>query len=362
MIDAINPNPETKERDLTSELQAYIKEKSRKDEFSGAVLVAKNFVPVLEHSSGLANKEQHIPNQLETKFNLGSATKMFTGVAIAQLVEAGKISFQDTIGRLLPDYPNKDVASKVIVRHLLTHTSGLGHYLNEKFMAAREGLKTIDDFINLFVDEPLLFEPGTKVSYSGNGYTVLGKIIEAISGKTYFDFVRENIFQKAGMPNTDSYEIDPNNLRPDIAVGYTRRLDIQGNMGEGERKDNLWINLIKGEAGGGGYSTCPDLLSFSKALMTHQLLSSEMTKTILTPYVNEGTNDGQTKSEGYGFQVWDINGVKRVGHPGRFAGVNARFDVFPDLGFTVVVLSNYDPPSAFDIAEEATRLITQYEH
>ncbi len=349
-------------QNLTGELQKYIESKTRADEFSCAVLVAKNFVPVLEHTCGLANKEQQIPNKLETKFNLGSATKMFTGVAIAQLVEDGKLSFQDSVGKHIPDYPNQEVATRVTVHHLLTHTSGLGHYLDEKYMATRKSLRTIDDFVDLFIDEPLLFEPGSKVSYSGNGFTLLGKIIETVSGQTYYDFVRKNIFEKAGMYDTDSYEIDPSNLRPDIAVGYTHRLDIAGNMSKGERRDNLWINLIKGESGGGGYSTCPDLLNFSKSLITNQLLSPEITKIILTSYVNEGTKDGQTKSDGYGFKVWDINRVKCIGHPGRFAGVNDRFDVFPELGYTVIVLSNYDPPLAFDIAEEATKLITQYEH
>jgi CubicO group peptidase (beta-lactamase class C family) len=343
---------------MTDELLNYIKQQTDADLFSGAVLVAKDDKVILQYVSGYANKEKQILNDINTKFNLGSANKMFTGVAIAQLVENGKLSFQDTIGKHIPSYPNKTVAEKVTIHQLLTHTSGLGHYLNEKFMEARTKLKTIDDFIALFVDEPLLFEPGEKCSYSANGYTLLGKIIEVISGQSYYDFVRENVLLKASMPNTDSYEIDSKNLKPDIAIGYTRRIDIQGNMRkDGDRIDNLWINLIKGEAGGGGYSTCSDLLNFSLSLMDNKLLSPEMTKTVLTPYVFEGTKDGQSKNEGYGFQVWDINGVRRIGHPGKFPGVNVRFDVYPDLGYTVIVMANYDPPAAFDIAEKAMEFI-----
>jgi hypothetical protein len=126
---------------------------------------------------------------------------------------------------------------------------------------------------------------------------------------------------------------------------------------DGDMIDNLWINLVKGDSGGGGYSTCPDLLNFSNALMDNKLFNTEMTKTVLTPYVFEGTKNGQTKNEGYGFQVWDINGIRRVGHPGKFAGVNTRIDIYPDLNYRVIVLSNYDYPAAFDIAEKATDII-----
>lgn len=343
---------------MEGKLLDFIKQQTSNDLFSGAVLVVKDEKVVLEYFSGFANREKQIQNNINTKFNLGSGNKMFTGVAIAQLVERGKLSFQDHVGKYLTDFPNKDVAEKVTIHHLLTHTSGLGHYLNEKYMLNRIKLKTIDDFIALFIDDPLLFEPGEKCSYSANGYTLLGKIIEAMTGQSYYDYVLENIFTKANMLSTDSYEVDKEDLRPDIAIGYTRRIDIEGNMRkDGDRIDNLWINVIKGDSGGGGYSTCPDLLNFSMSLMGNKLLSSEMTKTVLTPFISEGSIDGQSKNEGYGFQIWDINGARRIGHPGRFAGVNTRFDVYPELGYVVIVLANYDPPSAFDIAEKAMSLI-----
>ena len=343
---------------MIDELLKYIKDCSDKDLFSGSVLVAKDRSIIIEYSSGYSNKEKKILNRINTKFNLGSMNKMFTGIAIAQLVDLGKLSFKDKVGKYLPDYPNKDVVEKVTIHHLLTHTSGLGHFLNEKYMKVRTSLRTEDDFIKLFVDEPLLFEPGEKCSYSANGYTLLGKIIEIITDQTYFDFVKENVFLKSNMSNTGFYEIDTNDLKDDIAIGYTTRLDIEGSYRKnGERVDNLWINLVKGEAGGGGYSTCPDLFNFSKSFLDNKLLNPEMMKTVLTPYVFEGTKDGQSKNEGYGFQIWDIDGIRRIGHPGRFACVNTRFDIYPELGYTVIVLSNYDPPSAFDIAEKAMSLI-----
>ena len=358
MTDSLE-QPTDMEREMVEGLAQYINEKTAADEFSGAVLVTKDGKSIFQSSVGFANKEKQIPNKINTKFNLGSCNKMFTGVAIAQLVERGLLAFDDNIGKALPDYPNKDVAENVTIHQLLTHTSGLGHYLNEKYMVARPNLKSIDAYLNLFIDEPLLFRPGENVSYSGNGFTVLGKIIEALSGQSYYDFVRENIHKVANMPRTDCYEINPENISEDMAIGYTRRLDIQGHMGEGERKDNRGIIMVRGDAGGGGYPTCPDLVNFGQALLGHKLLSPEMTKVVLSPHVSEGSSQGRTKSEGYGFQVWDEKGVKRIGHPGRFAGVNARFDVYPDLGYTVVVLANYDEDAAFNVAEKATAIIAK---
>lgn len=341
-----------KESQLTGQLRQFVKEQGSKDLFSGAVLMTKHGKTIFETATGMANQDKQIPNTMETKFNLGSCSKMFTAVAIAQLVEQGLISFDDPVGKVLPDYPNQDVRDQVSIHHLLTHTSGMGSFIDakykEEFLAKRANLKTISDVVNLFKNRPLEFPIG-EFHYSPDGYEVLGAIIEAISGQDYFDYVRDHIYSVAGMENTDCYEIDPESLRDDIAVGYT--------TAKGKRIGNLDANFLKGTAGGSGYSTCEDMSKFAQALLSNRLISAETLETMLTPYINEGSKGNQTKYQGYGFQIWDIGGVKRFGHPGRFTGVNARFDVFPDLDYTVVVLANYDPPAAFDIAEKAEELI-----
>jgi len=353
---------EVTENKLIESFRIYLDEQANADRFSGCVLVAKDGEPVLKYSSGQANKKLGIPNGIDTKFNLGSANKMFTGVAIAQLVEAGKMEFQNPVGKYLPDYPSQTVREQVTIHHLLTHTSGLGSFIDTsrraEFLAARAQLINISDVLKLFKDKPLQYPIG-ELHYSSDGYEVLGAIIEAVSGQDYYDYIRQHIYQVAGMPNTDSYEIDPNNPRSDVAVGYTHRDPKTDRMLEGERFDNFGLNLLKGTAGGSGYSTCPDLLNFTKALLEHKLLSPEMTELVIAPKVNEGTKGNQTKYQGYGFQIFEIDGIARVGHPGRFAGVNTRIDMYPKLGYTVIALSNYDPPAAFDVAEKATELITQ---
>lgn len=348
---------------IADALGLYLEEQSRTDNFSGSVLVAKDGNPILEYSSGLANREKNILNGIDTKFNLGSANKMFAGVAIAQLAEAGSLGFHDAVGIYLPGFPNQVVREQVTIHHLLTHTSGLGSFIDldcrDEFLAARENLKTIEYVVNLFKNRPLSHPIG-EFHYSSDGYEVLGAIIESVSRQNYYDYIKDHIYRVADMPNTGSDEIDPANPGIDIAVGYTHRDPHTDRILDGERFDNFGINLLKGTAGGSGYSTCSDLLSFTRALLDYKLLSRNMTELITTPKINLGSKGNQTKYQGYGFQIFDIDGVIRVGHPGRFAGVNTRIDMYPKLGFTVIVLANYDPPSAYDIAEKATELITQY--
>jgi CubicO group peptidase (beta-lactamase class C family) len=264
------------ETSFTKELNAYLEQSSAGDTFSGAVLVAKNGQPIFKKAYGLANKSNSTPNTTDMKFDLGSMNKMFTAIAIAQLAERGKLSFTDTVSKLLPDYPNKAIADKVTVHQLLTHTSGMGSYFNQKFMGNLDNMKTVADYLPLFANDPLAFEPGTKWQYSNSGFVVLGLIIEKVSGQNYYDYVREHIFKPAGMMNTDSYERDKD--IPNLAIGYTK-------MGENGRPDpaaprraNTPMRPVKGSPAGGGYSTVDDLLKISIALRDHKLLSQKYTE------------------------------------------------------------------------------------
>lgn len=183
---------------------------ARRDVFSGSVLLAKGGKPLFSGAYGEANKDFSVKNTVDTKFNLGSMNKMFTPVAIVQLVEGRKISLDDTPGKFLPAGSMRaDVLLKVRVKHLLTHTSGLGSYFSPRWDSlSRSMFRSVDDWMSLVKDETLDFEPGTRWSYSNTGMLVLGKVIEAASGKDYFEYVRERIFTPAGLTSTDAYELD----------------------------------------------------------------------------------------------------------------------------------------------------------
>ncbi len=221
---AANPGvrPARDDRELAAELDAFVSKLAADDRFEGAVLVERGDEVVYSRAVGLAHKGYGAPMKLDTKMNLGSMNKMFTSVCIAQLVAAGKLSYTDTLGKILPNYPNEAAAAKVTVHHLLTHTSGLGDYFNDKFEAmAKDKLMKVSDYLPLFASDPLAFEPGARFQYSNAGFMVLGAIVEKVSGEDYFSYVREHVYAPAGMTNTDAYEMDRDNPEPSPSATRT---------------------------------------------------------------------------------------------------------------------------------------------
>ncbi len=320
------------------ELHGYLESLANENKLSGVLLVAKNGVTIASKATGTANKATSALVDLNTKFNLGSMNKMFTAVAIAQLVQAGKLLFTDTVGKHLPDYPNKEVADKVTIHHLLTHTSGMGMYWNEKFSEQREKLLMVAAHLPLFANDPISFPPGEKFQYSNSGFMLLGAIIEKVSGEDYYSYVQEHIYKPAGMENTGFYE--PGRDIPNLAIGYTRQ-------GEAMR-DNNDTREIKGGPVGGGYSTAPDLVKFQTALFGYKLLDKTQTELITTGKVD---GPGGKSRYGYGFGESNSNGRRTVGHNGGATGIAANFDMFPESGYTAVALMNSDPPTLMPIVK-----------
>ena len=347
-----NKTEKTTNADLVRELESHLEKVVAEDGFSGAVLIGKGSVPILKRVYGLQNKSSNVPNHIETKFNIGSLNKMFTAVAVAQLAEQGKLSFNDTIGKLLPDYPNKAVAEKVTVHQLLTHTSGMGDYLNATYTANLKKMKTLVDLLPLFVHDPVKFEPGAKWQYSNAGYAVLGLMIERVSGQSYFDYVKEHIFKPARMLNTDSYEIDQRVAG--LAIGYTRMNDSGRADPSLPRRENTTMRPAKGSSAGGGYSTVEDLFNFSVALLGHKLLSQKHTENLTTGKVEVG---GPVGKYAYGFSDKVFNGRHIIGHNGGGPGIGANLDMFPELGYVTVVLTNYDPPAMMPVIMKIRGLI-----
>jgi len=307
------------------ELDKFIQHLVAEDRFSGVVLIAKNGKPILRKAYGLASKQFNVANKTDTKFNIASLSKIFTKTAIAKLVEQGKLAYDDFVGKHLPYFPS-DIANNVTINHLLTMTSGMGDYWNERFEASIGKLKTVDDFIRLFIDDPLLFRPGEKRRYSNNGYVVLGKIIEVLSGQSYYDYIKENIYKPAGMSNSDHYELDI--PVPNLAIGYTKE-GLKCSSQNASRKNNTFLIGIKGSPAGGGYSTVNDLLKFDKALHNNVLLSPKYTSTILLPANAEPGKEPRVATLA-----------------GGAPGAAAFYVKYFASGHTVIILSNYDPEDA----------------
>ena len=298
-------------------VENYLGQSAGQDQFSGAVLVARGDNVLFEKPYGLADRASNTPNRADTRFNLGSINKLFTNIAIHQLARQGKVSLDDKIDKFLPDYPNRDAASKVTIRQLLSMTSGIGDFFGERFeQIPKEKLRTVRDYFQLFADEPLEFEPGTNRRYSNGGYIVLGAIIEKASGIDYYSYVKKNIYQPAGMKDSDWYDKDK--LPPNTAIGYTYQDRPMVTSGD-KRNPNYPTLPGKGSSAGGGYSTLRDLLAFVKA----------MKQGVVT------TPDFQPDG---------------LGVAGGAPGMNAILDTGRD--YVVIVLSNYDPPTAEKTARQ----------
>jgi D-alanyl-D-alanine carboxypeptidase len=320
--------------DAVAALADHAAERARADEFAGAVLVARHGKVLLEDAWGRADRKAEIANSPATRFRIGSMNKMFTAVATLQLVEAHKLALDDPIGQYLPGYPNKEVAAKVTVRHLLTHTGGTGDIFGPEFEAHRLELREHRDYLKLYGSRGLTHEPGARFEYSNYGFVLLGALIEQVSGMSYYDYVDDHVFRPAGMRSTGSLPeaVDV----PDRAVGYLRA--SPGGAWEPNTGTLPW----RGTAAGGGYSTVGDLLRFAQALSSGRLISKATLAEATRPHQQQ---------YGYGFDVQGQGRLASYGHGGGAPGMNGELRVFPQLGYVVVALSNLDPPAASELVE-----------
>jgi CubicO group peptidase (beta-lactamase class C family) len=315
------------ETEIIRQTEDYLDGLVAKDDFSGVVLVAKGDTPVFRKAYGLASREYDVPNRVDTRFNLGSINKFITRIAIEQLAGTGVLSLDDKIATFLPNYPNREAAKAVTIRNLLDMTSGIGDFFGANYTSMpKDELRNLADYLPLFADEPLHFEPGTSSEYSNGGYIVLGLIIEKASAQSYFDYVREHVYQPALMRDTDHLMADV--PVENVASGYTR--DWDGNEHPDEpRRNNIYTRPARGSSAGGGYSTADDLL---------KLLIALEAGTLAAP--------GAAAEAARGMAI-----------AGGAPGINAYVETHPRVGYTVIVLSNYDPPSAMKPGQKIGSLL-----
>jgi D-alanyl-D-alanine carboxypeptidase len=332
--------PHLSDAELVTAMRTKLDEEANADRFSGAALLARNGQQVFAQAYGFADREKKIPNQLKTRFRIGSMNKMFTAVATLQLVQAGKLDLKTPFGKYLPDYPNQDLASKVTIENLLTHTGGTGDIFGPEFASHRLELKTLQDYVNLYGKRGGDFQPGSQWRYSNYGFLLLGVLIEKVSGQSYYDYVREHIFKPAGMTGTGSEPEDQ--AITDRSVGYTK-------FGGNGLKPNTETLPYRGTSAGGGYSTVEDLFRFATALQAHKLLDAHHTELLTTGKVDTGRGK-------YAFGIQDdvINGTRCFGHGGGAPGMNGALQICPGPGYVIVVLANMDPPAASRIADFVT--------
>ncbi len=308
--------------------------------FSGVVLVANGDQVLLHKAYGLRDETRDdAALQADDRFNLASAGKMFTSVAILQQVASGRIGLDSTVGEVLKDYPNREFANSVRLRHLLTHSAGAGDIdalFGAEHAADRARLSSLADMVALHANRPPAFVPGSQQKYGNFGYVLLGRMVEVLSGQSFEDYVQQRILQPAGMQHTGF--VDCTDPAPDLARGYAEV--------DGKRISNCATQPNRGFAAGGEVGTATDLLRFVQALNTGKLLPPAL--------LAEATRT-QREFMGLGFFATGYGeGVPerdfRWGHGGNADGICSDVRHYPHTGETVIVLSNSEAPACFAVA------------
>jgi CubicO group peptidase (beta-lactamase class C family) len=329
-------------------LSAALADLGAKGAFSGIVVAARGTGPIAVGTAGYADRARKTAITPATRFTLGSMGKMFTAVAVGQLVDRGKLSFDDVVGRFFPGYPNVTVRTRVTVGMLLSHTGGLGDFLAKRTPAMMtKGVTRAAEFMPLYSSDEPRFEPGTGWSYSNAGLALAGAIVEQVSGEAYPDYLRAHVFKAAGMTGSD-----PNNIPradPRLVVPYTNQSP--------EGTPAAWHEALRdiGSPAGGAISTAEDLVRFADALRGGRLVSRQTFRAMTTP---RGTAP-QNRRYGYALELVEEGGRTIVGHGGGFPGVSTHLYIVLDSPYTVVSLANIDPPAAEKGAERVRALLIE---
>lgn len=327
---------------VAAKVDEYMNAAVKADGFTGSILVARDGATLASKGYGLANIELNVPNTPQTVFRLASLTKQFTALAIMALQERGKLSTGDSVCKYLDACPA--AWQPITIRHLLTHTSGIPNYTSfPDFAKTSMSPATHESFIGRVKDRPLDFAPGEKFNYNNTGYYLLGVVVERAAGKSYEDFLRENIFTPLGMKNTgfDS----PERIIKNRAAGYE---------GQGERIHNAsYIDMSNGYAAGFIVSTTEDLLLWDKALYTEKLVSRKSLDEMFTPFKDLAPG----KNYAYAWWLEKQSDRQAISHSGHINGFATYIMRYPSERVTVIVLSNNRGVPSERIAKDLSAVV-----
>ena len=335
-----------KNKQVIKKLDQLIAEKYKSIAPGCVVLVARNGQVFYNKAFGTANNELNVPMRPEMVFRIGSITKEFTAIAILQLAEQGKISLKDSLQRFIRDFPYK--GHTITIENLLTHTSGIADYevLNFNIPNAIRIDFPQKQIIDSLAKLPLEFKPGDKFAYSNSNYFLLGYIIEQVSGKTYKDYLQENICKPAdlsGIQYDDPFKVIANRVN-----GYTK--DNSGFYNAG------YISMAQVFSAGGLLSNAEDLFKWHQVLYTYKLVKKETLEKALTSF---SLSNGAASGYGYGWFIKGQGNDKSIGHGGAIDGFRSMETYFPKDDIYVAALFNSDDDKFFTIFEDITHLITE---
>lgn len=323
-------------QDPAAAIDSYLNQETSAGRFSGSVLAAKGGAIVLSKGYGLANAEHDVPNRPETKFRLGSITKQFAAVSILQLAEKGKLTLEDPVSKWMDGAPS--AWERITIHHLLSHTSGIPGFTEfPDYRSTMMRKSRPEETLKRVTGKPLDFDPGTRWKYSNSGYTLLGFIVERASGMPWEDYVRKNIFDPAGMNDSD-HDSDETVLKH-RAAGYSGP--------PAGRRNAVFIDMTIPIGAGDLYSTVLDLYKWDRVLHTDKLLTAASRRKMWTPVLN---------GYAYGWQTAD-KPRRTVMHGGGINGFATSINRYPDDDAVVIVLANLENAPVGPIANNVTKLL-----
>jgi CubicO group peptidase (beta-lactamase class C family) len=322
-----------------------------RDEFSGACrIVAPSGEVVYERAFGLAHKARGEANTPATRFHLGSADKSFTALLTAKLVAEGRLSFETTLAEVLPDYPSPDFARACTIGHLLSHRAGLGMLFDRPRYDRLKPYSRMADLFPAFAAEPPAFAPGTAAAYSNEGFVVLGAVIEAVTGESWYDLLAEHVYRPAGM--TASGHFLYHDLPERVATGYRYHQD--DHLGLSPRRANDDFRGYRGNSCGGGYATVADMTAYLAALRAGKILPRPVVDQLVTQQPAGITEYGM------GFMTRPLApGRTLIGHGGGgpHSGIDGMSGIVWETGWAFSIIGNYDAPFTGVIATDIAALL-----
>lgn len=318
--------------------------------YAGVAIAAHAGEIFFEESVGFSLRSAKLPITRNTRFQLASTGKLFTIIAVAQLLEQGAVNLDDSLTKWIPEFAGRGHCSKVTIRHLLGHTSGFGTYWGDKFVERRTLLKSVQDYFVLFEDAEPSFEPGTKFEYSNVGYILLGAVIERATQTDYFRFIQSQIFDRAGMHDSGYFEADED--VPNLAFGYTYRALPESSRGRVPARIHTQLKPMRGSPAGDAISTAPDLVRLCQALLAGRLVGLAVLAQLWQPLHAGPTPQGSSAvfRMGLGFMTIDSRFGNPVGHTGGFAGTTTSVFMDPQSSLIAVTLASVDREEAAPIS------------
>jgi len=316
---------QTKDQDPSSLLEKFISDNVAVGAVAGYAVDGE----ILWQSAvGYADKKKRTPFKISTITRVASVVKLFTAVAVMQLVEQGLVNLNDPIHKYISDFPKSKLGA-ITVKQLLNHTSGIGGYKSAKEAQTKKEYPTLTDAMNVFKNRKLLFKPGIQYSYSTYGYVVLGVLIERVSGDSYENYMQKNILDKAGMKNTGIEK---------FGVQISNKSNLYHRNRKGKIKNSFANNLSNRIPGGGFYTTLEDMFKFGNAIINNLLISQ---KTLTSMFENNGLKKGGN-AHGIGWFMYaqKPNNSAVIGHSGEQTGCSAQLMIVPKSKTVVMVMAN----------------------